>query len=244
VLALFLVAASVGMSNLAASIAIGVSGVDARTRLRVGLVFGAFEAGMPVLGLLIGEQTAASLGHAARWVGAGLLIAVGLYALASAARAGRPAQADESSQVQAQAHGQVRRPAHAGARVQEHEHGQAGGPAHGEPGRSGAASSATGPAAARGARSTGRVQPPRMIHLLVSGLALSLDNLVVGFALGTYHTSIALGVIVIGAVSVALSLVGLELGAGIGNWAGRRGEQLAGVMLISVGIAIASGALS
>jgi manganese efflux pump family protein len=237
VLALFLVAASVGMSNLAASIAIGVSGVDARTRLRVGLVFGAFEAGMPVLGLLIGEQTAASLGHTARWVGAGLLIAVGLYTLASAARAGRPAQAD------LQAHEQVRGPAHAGASAQKHEHGQAQVQAHGRPGRPGDASSTSGPAA-QGAGSTRQVRPPRMIHLLVSGLALSLDNLVVGFALGTYHTSIALGVVVIGAVSVAMSLVGLELGAGIGNWAGRRGEQLAGVMLISVGIAIASGALS
>ncbi len=75
---------------------------------------------------------------------------------------------------------------------------------------------------------------------MLSGLALSLDNLVVGFALGTYHTSIAAGRLVIGAVSVALSLLGLELGAGIGRWAGDRGEQLAGVVLISVGIAIAS----
>jgi putative Mn2+ efflux pump MntP len=203
VLALFLVAASVGMSNLAASIAIGVSGVDARTRLRVGLVFGAFEAGMPVVGLIIGAQAAGSLGHAARWVGAGLLIAVGLYALASAARAGR---------AQAPAHPQR-------------------------------ASSTADPAGC-GPGTAGQVQPPRVSHLLVSGLALSLDNLVVGFALGAYHTSIALGVIVIGSVSVALSLIGLELGAGIGRWAGRRGEQLAGVMLISVGIAIASGALS
>ena len=263
VLALFLVAASVGMSNLAASIAIGVSGVDARTRLRVGLVFGAFEAGMPVLGLLIGEQTAASLGHAARWAGAGLLIAVGLYALASAARAGGPGQADESAQGQAQVHAPVRGQEHERARVQgqarehaevrgqarEHAyvqaqvHAQVRGQEHGEPGRSGDTSSTTVPAA-QAVGSTGQVQPPRIIHLLVSGLALSLDNLVVGFALGTYHTSIALGVIVIGAVSVAMSLLGLELGAGIGNWAGRRGEQLAGVMLISVGIAIASGALS
>jgi putative Mn2+ efflux pump MntP len=78
----------------------------------------------------------------------------------------------------------------------------------------------------------------------VSGLALSVDNLVVGFALGTYHTSIVVGVIVIGAVSAGMSLLGLELGASIGRWAGRRAEQLAGVMLISVGIAIASGALS
>ena len=234
-LALFFVAASVGMSNLAASIAIGVSGVDARTRLRVGLVFGAFEAGMPVLGLLIGAQTAASLGHAARWVGAGLLIAVGLYALASATRAGGSAQADESPRVPERAHGRVRE--------QAHEHARAGEQANGKPGRPGDASGTSVPAA-QGPASSGQVQPPRMIHLLASGLALSLDNLVVGFALGTYHTSIALGVIVIGAVSVAMSLAGLELGAGIGNWAGRRGEQLAGVMLVSVGIAIASGALS
>jgi len=243
VLALFLVAASVGMSNLAASIAIGVSGVDARTRLRVGLVFGAFEAGMPVLGLLIGEQTAASLGHAARWVGAGLLIAVGLYALASAARAGGPGPADDSIRGQAHERAQVREPVHERAHVQAQAYPPVRRQAHGEPGRFGAISSTTVPAA-QAAGSTGRVQPPGIIHLLVSGLALSLDNLVVGFALGTYHASVALGVIVIGAVSVAMSLLGLELGAGIGNWAGRRGEQLAGVMLISVGIAIASGALS
>ena len=179
-LALFAVAASLGMSNLAGSIAIGVSGTDAGMRLRVGLVFGVFEAGMPVLGLLIGEQVAATLGHAARFVGAGLLIAVGLYALASAARAGEERQ----------------------------------------------------------------VRPPGIIHLLVTGLALSVDNLVVGFALGTYHTSIAVGVIVIGTVSVGMSLLGLELGARVGRRVGQRSEQLAGLMLIAVGIAIAAGALT
>ena len=210
VLALFLVAASLGMSNLAASIAIGVSGVDARTRLRVGLVFGLFESGMPVLGLLIGEQAAASLGHAARWIGAGLLIAVGLYTLVSATRTGST-----------QAH------------------------AHGGPGSAGA--KGTTEPIMGGTGSTGQppqVRSPGLIRLLVSGLALSVDNLVVGFALGTYHTSIAVGVIVIGVVSVGMSLLGLELGVGIGRWAGRRGEQLAGLTLISVGIAIASGALS
>ncbi len=185
-LALLLVALSVGMSNFAAAIAIGVSGVDARTRLRVGVVFGAFETGMPVVGLVLGEQVAGPLGHAARWVGAGLLIAVGGYALLSAAR-GQPGQA-------------------AGNRAVEAQFGRG--------------------------------------RLLLSGLALSLDNLVVGFALGTYNTSIVVGAIVIGAVSVALALIGLELGARIGKWSGERGEQLAGLMLISVGIAIAAGALS
>ncbi len=185
-LALLLVAASVGMSNLAAAIAIGVSGVDARTRLRVGLVFGAFEGGMPVLGLLLGEQVAGPLGHAARWVGASLLIAVGVYALVSTFRR-RPRQ-------------------HEGER-----------PARAQPGYA---------------------------RLLLSGLALSLDNLVVGFALGTYGTSVVVSALVIGLVSVVLSLIGLELGARIGMVAGERGEQLAGVMLISVGVAVAAGALS
>jgi manganese efflux pump family protein len=74
-LALLLVAASLGLSNFAAAIAIGVSGVDARTRLHVGIVFGLFEAGMPLLGLLLGHGLAGTLGHAARWIGATLLIA-------------------------------------------------------------------------------------------------------------------------------------------------------------------------
>jgi putative Mn2+ efflux pump MntP len=185
-LALLLVAASVGMSNFAAAIAIGVSGVDARTRLRVGLVFGAFESGMPLLGLVLGQQVADPLGRAARWIGAGLLVAVGMYALVNAIRQQRRQGRDEPS-----------------------------------------------PQARLG---RGR--------LLLSGLALSLDNLVVGFALGTYSTSIISSAIVIGVVSVVLSLIGLELGARIGIWAGERGEQLAGVMLISVGVAIAAGALS
>jgi putative Mn2+ efflux pump MntP len=48
--------------------------------------------------------------------------------------------------------------------------------------------------------------------LVVTGAALSVDNLVVGFALGTQKVSIALAALVIGSVSVAMSLLGLELG--------------------------------
>ena len=58
-LALLLVAVSLGLSNFAASIGIGVSGVDARTRLRVGVIFGVFEGAMPILGLLAGRSLAA-----------------------------------------------------------------------------------------------------------------------------------------------------------------------------------------
>ena len=47
----------------------------------------------------------------------------------------------------------------------------------------------------------------------------------------------------IGAVSVAMSLVGLELGSRIGTQLGRRGELVGGVILVGVGVAIASGLL-
>jgi manganese efflux pump family protein len=189
VVALLIVAASLGVDNFAAAIAIGISGVDARTRLRVGLVFGAFEAGMPVLGLVIGAQSAGLLGHAARWTGAGLLIAAGGYAIVAAAR--------ERAESRHRPPGTAGRPA----------------------------STALGP-------------------LILSGLALSLDNLVVGFALGASHTSVAVGAIVIGVVSAALSLAGLEVGARAGKWAGERSEQVAGLLLVLVGIALGTGLLS
>lgn len=178
-LELLLIAVSVGLSNLAAAIAIGVSGVDTRTRIRVGLVFGAFESGMPLVGLAIGSGLAGAVGHASRWLAAALLIAAGSYGLITSVR-GKP----------------------------------------------------VGFQAAGGRR------------LLLGGMLLSLDNLVVGFALGTSHISVLVGALVIGLVSVGLSLAGLELGARIGQHAGERGEQLAGLMLISVGIAIAAGALT
>jgi putative Mn2+ efflux pump MntP len=191
-LALLLVAASVGLSNFAAAVSLGTAGVDARTRLRVGLVFGAFESGMPVVGLLVGAHVATRLGEASQWVGGALLIGVGLYGLVNAIRT-RGASETPPPGIQ-------------------------------EPGRAGSRLPA--------------------LRLLLSGLALSIDNLVVGFALGTYQISILAGALIIGAVSVGLSLIGLELGARLGNWAGHRSDQLGGVILISVGVAVASGALT
>src|SRR5215472_10609879 len=84
--ALVLVAVSVGLSNFAAAIGIGVSGIDARARLRVGVIFGLFETSMPILGLLLGRSLATSLGHAAQWIGAALLIATGGYTVIQALR--------------------------------------------------------------------------------------------------------------------------------------------------------------
>jgi manganese efflux pump family protein len=192
VIALLLAAVAVGLSNLAASIGIGVTGVTARTRLQVGLVFGVFEAGMPIVGLLIGQRIATDLGRAVRWPGAILLMIVGASALVRSLRESRKSAAGESPQ-----------------------------PAD-----------------------TPALPPRRLGRLLVSGFVLSLDNLVVGFALGTYQVGILSAAILIGAVSVAMSLAGLELGGLLGRWAGQRSEQMSGLILILVGAAIAGGALT
>lgn len=185
-LAVLLIAVSLGLSNFAASVGIGVTGTDARTRLRVGVIFGLFETGMPILGLLLGHSLARALGHAAHWIGAALLIATGLYAVAQSIRS--------------------RRGAGKGHR-----------------------------AATAASQRTGR--------LLVTGMALSIDNLAVGFALGSYHVSLLLAAVVIGAVSISLSLAGLELGNRLGAKTGENGEILGGLVLAAVGIALATGAL-
>jgi manganese efflux pump family protein len=198
-LAVFAVAAALGLDNFAAAIAIGLAGVRARTRLQVGVIFGVFEAGMPIIGLLIGAQAAVSLGYASRWLAAGLLIVVGGYALAETLRG---------------AHRASRRRREAPA---------------------------AGSLPQRAARPPGA---GGLGGLVLAGLALSVDNLAAGFALGSYHASIVTGAVTIGVVSVALALIGLELGSRLGARAGQRASQLAGLLLIAVGIAIAAGFLS
>ena len=82
-----------------------------------------------------------------------------------------------------------------------------------------------------------------MARLLVTGFALSVDNLVVGFALGAYHVAFVVAAALIAAVSVAMSLVGLELGSRLGEQLGRRSEWLGGAILIALAGAIGAGVL-
>jgi putative Mn2+ efflux pump MntP len=86
VTALLLLAVALGLSNLAGAIGIGVSGVTGPLRVRIAVLFGLFEAGMPVLGLVLGHGVASGLGRSAPWFGGALLIAVGLVSLVLARR--------------------------------------------------------------------------------------------------------------------------------------------------------------
>jgi putative Mn2+ efflux pump MntP len=83
----------------------------------------------------------------------------------------------------------------------------------------------------------------RTHRLLVMALALSIDNLAVGFALAVYQINIVLAAATMGVISVALSLLGLELGSRLGSRVEAWSEELGGAVLIVVGLAIAVGLL-
>jgi putative Mn2+ efflux pump MntP len=176
-LALTLAAFAVGLGNFGAAVSIGLSGASGATRLRVGGVFGVFEAGMPIIGLLVGHRTAASLGSVAGYAGGGLLIAIGLYQFVQAIRA----------------------------------------------------------------RGTESAPPSSLGRLILTAFALSMDNLVVGFSLGVQHVSVPEAIVVFAAVSVALSLIGLELGKRLGQAVAFGVEYIAGLVLVGVGVLVASG---
>lgn len=184
VLALVLSALAVGLDNFAAAIGIGIAGVDARTRLRVAVIFGVFEAAMPLVGLLVGHRSAHSLGQATRYIGGGLLVAAGLWSLIQARRTGNVDPPDAFDALQ------------------------------------------------KGGQSTGT--------LLVTGFALSIDNLVIGFGLGVTKTPLVASLVVFAIVSVGLTLAGLELGRTLGARMQGRADWVAGAVLIVVGALLAA----
>jgi putative Mn2+ efflux pump MntP len=179
-LGLLLVSLSVGLSNFAGAIGIGLSGINARTRIRVGLAFGFFEALMPLIGLLLGQAVAGYIGgHVAGYVAGGILILTGAYTIWQGWGLERKEQAPS---------------------LQTHS-------------------------------------------LIVTAMALSIDNLAVGFALAVYKVQIVLAAVTMGVVSVVMSLLGLELGHRLGRRIEGWSEEVGGAMLIVVGIAIATGIL-
>ena len=179
-LSLLLVSLSVGLSNFAGAIGIGLSGIDVRTRIRVGLAFGFFEALMPALGLLLGHQLAWLFGGYGKFVGGAILILTGVYTIFQE----RVVKKDQTQRQEMSSRG-----------------------------------------------------------LLLIALALSIDNLAVGFALAVYPVDVWLAALTFGVVSIVMSLVGLEVGHHLGKRVEEWSEEIGGGVLILVGVLIAVGVL-
>jgi len=72
-----------GLDTFAVAAALGALGDAAGNRLRIPLLFTAFEAGMPLVGLGLGVPLAHLIGSAADYVAIGVLLAFGLYMFAA-----------------------------------------------------------------------------------------------------------------------------------------------------------------
>lgn len=77
-----LLAAPLGTDSAALCTGIGATGrLTMRRRLTIAGTLTAFEAGMPVVGVLLAGVIGDALGESARWIGGALLVALGIYML-------------------------------------------------------------------------------------------------------------------------------------------------------------------
>ena len=91
------------------------------------------------------------------------------------------------------------------------------------------------------ARRRRRPQALQGWRLLVSGAALSLDDLAEGLTLGTVRYPIVLAVTLFGLMSFVMSIIGLKLGGKLGTAAGEHGEVVGAIVLIGISGAMAMG---
>ena len=71
-----------GLDTLGVALALGVAGLPPQRTLRLSLVFAAFEAGMPLVGIAIGAPLGDAIGRDADYAAAALLALLGLRMLA------------------------------------------------------------------------------------------------------------------------------------------------------------------
>ena len=82
--------------------------------------------------------------------------------------------------------------------------------------------------------------PTRGMVLIVLSIATSIDALTVGFSFSLLNVSIWIPALIIGIVSILFSIVGLNIGKGLGklSFVGKYAEIAGGIVLILIGVKI------
>ncbi|HEX2978969.1 MAG TPA: manganese efflux pump MntP family protein [Anaerolineaceae bacterium] len=80
--------------------------------------------------------------------------------------------------------------------------------------------------------------PSRGGHLMMICIATSIDAMAVGLSLAMVEVNITLACLVIGIVTLGLSLFGLLTGCRLGERFGKRMEILGGLLLVGIGLRI------
>ena len=161
------------LDTFALAAALGIAGIPAERRMRTSLILAAFEAGMPIVGFLIGIGVGRIISVFAGWTAIAVLGVAGAIML-------RPEDDDK------------------------------------EAGRLKLLAKAQG------------------IAIVDLGLAISVDELAIGFGLGLLGLPLIVAVIWIGVQAFLAAQIGMRLGSRIGKELRERAEQLAGVVLIGM----------
>ncbi len=161
-----------GLDTFALAAALGVAGIPANRRGPTSLILAAFEAGMPIVGFLIGGAVGHVIGDFAGWTFLGI---AGLFML----RPGDEEKEEARLKLLARAHG---------------------------------------------------------VAIVDLGLAISVDELAVGFSLGLLGLPLVVAVIWLGVQAFLAAQIGMRVGSRLGDELRERGEQLAGVVLIGMAL--------
>lgn len=79
-----------------------------------------------------------------------------------------------------------------------------------------------------------RIAKSKGFNILFLAVALSLDNLTVGFGVGMFNAPLAVAAVVFGVVSLVMTLLGLEIGRMLGKRVSVSPDKLSGVVLLIV----------
>lgn len=167
-----------GLDTFAIAAALGMSGLTSRDRLRVTVLFTAFEMGMPVVGIVLGAVAGNVVGNAADYVAIAILIALGIFMLWP-----RRDERDETERV-------------------------------------------------------GLLARTRGLAAIGLGISISLDELAIGFTLGLLRFPVVLVIALIGIQTLIVTQAGLRLGSRIAEAVRERAEQLAGIVLATLGLVL------
>jgi putative Mn2+ efflux pump MntP len=69
------------MDTFAVAVALGLGGVTPQRRMRTSLLFTAFEAGMPLIGLAVGRPLGSTIGDGADYLAIAVLLALAVHVL-------------------------------------------------------------------------------------------------------------------------------------------------------------------
>jgi putative Mn2+ efflux pump MntP len=175
---IFLIAIGLAMDCFAVSLGVGTAGtaMGFRPTFRLFFHFGLFQAGMTLLGWLVGKTVVNYVSSVDHWIAFGLLLFVGVRMI-----------------------------------------------------RGGIQNSGQKPSFQ---------DPSRGLTLVMLSVATSIDALAVGISLALLSVNVLWAALLIGAVSAALSLIGLLLGNQLGTRFGKSMEIIGGIILIAIGVRV------